>query len=37
MLKLVPAEYAREMLVVDGYTPQEADDILMVGDYTNLF
>ena len=37
MLKLVPAEYAREMLIVDGYTPQEADDILMVGDYTNLF
>jgi hypothetical protein len=37
MLKLVPPNYGKEMLVAHGYTPQEAEDLLMVDDYTELF
>jgi hypothetical protein len=37
MIKLVPPNYAKEMLIANGYTPQEADDLIMVDDYTNLF
>ena len=37
MLKLVPPQYAKEMLIANGYTPQEATDLLIVDDYTDLF
>ncbi len=37
MIKLVPPNYAKEMLIANGYTPQEAEDLMMVDDYTDLF